>query len=82
MPLPPYRAPPYRPPCTAQHVVLWAKLHWYARVLSPQRSSFVDSLRLVIGDVRWFLGFMAFTMTSFGFAFYCLYAEASLVMLL
>lgn len=57
----------------ANHIILWMKLHYFARTFNPTKTMFVDTLQSVVADLRWFLIFLALTMAGFGMAFYCLY---------
>jgi len=45
------------------------------RVFDTSRGSLVDTLKSVIGDVKWFLLFIFLTMLSFGIAFSILYRD-------
>ncbi|KAG2492014.1 hypothetical protein HYH03_009743 [Edaphochlamys debaryana] len=58
-----------------QHVLLWTKLHYYARVLTPTRGGFNDTIRMVLGELRTFLTFVGLVMLGFAFAFYCLFRQ-------
>ncbi|GFR50461.1 hypothetical protein Agub_g12683, partial [Astrephomene gubernaculifera] len=58
-----------------QHVLLWSKLHYYARVLTPTRGGFNDTIRMVLAEIRSFLGFVGLVMMGFAFAFYCLFRQ-------
>jgi hypothetical protein len=40
------------------------------RVLSPSKNLLVDTIRIVIDDMTWFLVFLGLTMLGFAFAFY------------
>ncbi|GLC34362.1 hypothetical protein PLESTB_000737500 [Pleodorina starrii] len=58
-----------------QHVLLWSKLHYYARVLTPTRGGFNDTIRMVLSELRTFLTFVGLVMMGFAFAFYCLFRQ-------
>nr|BAK18929.1 transient receptor potential channel [Chlamydomonas reinhardtii] len=58
-----------------QHVLLWTKLHYYARVLTPTRGGFNDTIRMVLKELRTFLTFVGLVMLGFAFAFYCLFRQ-------
>lgn len=36
----------------AQHVVMWSKLHYFARALNPSKTLLMDSVYLVLSDMR------------------------------
>jgi hypothetical protein len=42
----------------------------WCRVLSPSKNLLVDTIRIVIDDMTWFLVFLGLTMLGFAFAFY------------
>mmetsp|Transcript_7673 Transcript_7673/g.13270 ORF Transcript_7673/g.13270 Transcript_7673/m.13270 type:complete len:516 (+) Transcript_7673:114-1661(+) len=61
---------------SVQHVVLFTKLHFFARVLSPEGGNLVlDGLRILTEDLRWFLAFLGLTILGFAFAFYSLFRQ-------
>lgn len=35
-----------------QHLLLWSKLHYFARAFSPTKSLLVDTIRVVIDDMK------------------------------
>ena len=45
------------------------------RVFQPTKNAFVDTLRSVVADVKWFLLFLVLTMWGFAGAFYILFRE-------
>lgn len=45
------------------------------RVFQPTKNAFVDTLRSVVSDVKWFLLFLILTMWGFAGAFYILFRE-------
>lgn len=45
------------------------------RVFDTSRGSLVDTLKVVLGDVKWFLLFIFLTMLSFAIAFCILYRD-------
>lgn len=45
------------------------------RVFQPTKNAFVDTLRSVVADVKWFLLFLILTMWGFAGAFYILFRE-------
>jgi len=44
-------------------------------VFQPTKNAFVDTLRSVVADVKWFLLFLVLTMWGFAGAFYILFRE-------
>lgn len=58
-----------------QCVLLFAKIQYFSRVFDTSRGSLVDTLKVVIGEVKWFLLFIFLTMLSFGIAFSILYRD-------
>ncbi|KAI8473618.1 MAG: hypothetical protein J3K34DRAFT_518899 [Monoraphidium minutum] len=58
-----------------QHVLMWTKLQYFARVFNPTKTTFIDTIRLVMEDMKWFLLFLLMTMVGFGMAFYALYRQ-------
>lgn len=59
----------------AQCLLLWLKIQYFARVFQPTKNAFVDTLRSVVSDVKWFLLFLVLTMWGFAGAFYILFRE-------
>ncbi|GBF90826.1 transient receptor potential channel protein [Raphidocelis subcapitata] len=59
----------------AQHVLMWTKLQYFARVFNPTKTTFVDTVRLVMDDMKFFLLFLLMTMIGFTMAFYALYRQ-------
>lgn len=59
----------------AQCLLLWLKIQYFARVFQPTKNAFVDTLRSVVADVKWFLLFLVLTMWGFAGAFYILFRE-------
>lgn len=59
----------------AQCVLLWTGIQYYARVFNPTKNLFVDTIRIVIGDMKWFLLFLTMVMMGFAFAFYALFKD-------
>ena len=53
----------------------WTKLQYFARVFSPTKTTFIDTIRLVVRDLKWFLAFIGLTMVGFGLAFHALYRQ-------
>jgi hypothetical protein len=60
---------------STQHVLMWTKLHYFARVFNPTKNLFVETIGIVIDDMKWFLAFLGLTMLGFGFAFFSLYRQ-------
>lgn len=58
-----------------QHVLMWSKLHCFARVFNPTKTLLMDTIWLVLSDMKSFLGFMFLTLVGFGFAFYTLFRQ-------
>ena len=58
-----------------QHVLMWTKLQYFARAFNPTKTTFVDTIRLVVRDLKWFLLFLLLTMVGFGLAFHALYRQ-------
>jgi len=50
-------------------------LYMLCRVFQPTKNAFVDTLRSVVADVKWFLLFLVLTMWGFAGAFYILFRE-------
>ena len=44
-------------------------------MFQPTKNAFVDTLRSVVADVKWFLLFLVLTMWGFAGAFYILFRE-------
>eukprot|EP00210_Caulerpa_lentillifera_P005001 g4775.t1 len=63
----------------SQCVLLFAKIQYFSRVFDTSRGSLVDTLKVVIGEVKWFLLFIFLTMLSFGIAFSILYRDEEVV---
>ncbi|DBA98675.1 hypothetical protein WJX77_002585 [Trebouxia sp. C0004] len=59
----------------SQCLLLWLKIQYFARVFQPTKNAFVDTLRSVVADVKWFLLFLVLTMWGFAGAFYILFRE-------
>ncbi|KAK9917231.1 hypothetical protein WJX75_002125 [Coccomyxa subellipsoidea] len=57
----------------AQCILLWLRLQYYLRPFRASKFGFVDTLRVVLSDVKWFLLFLFFTMWGFACAFHVLY---------
>lgn len=55
-----------------QCLLLWAKMQYFSRVFQSTSTSFVDTLKAVLYDVRYFLGFLVLTFYSFAAAFHIL----------
>jgi hypothetical protein len=55
-----------------QCLLLWAKMQYYSRVFQSTSTSFVDTLKAVLYDVRYFLCFLVLTFYSFAAAFHIL----------
>eukprot|EP00877_Chromochloris_zofingiensis_P000357 jgi/Chrzof1/10321/Cz04g37120.t1 len=58
-----------------QCLLLWAKVQYFSRVLQATSTSFVDTLKAVISDVRYFLMFLILTLYSFAAAFHILFRK-------
>ncbi|GMH40202.1 hypothetical protein BSKO_08106 [Bryopsis sp. KO-2023] len=58
-----------------QCVFLFAKVQYFSRVFASAKSSLVDTLKVVISDVKWFLMFILLTLVSFALAFYILFRQ-------
>ncbi|CAL8463844.1 g3378 [Coccomyxa elongata] len=56
-----------------QVLILWVKVQYFARVLQPSKNPFIDTLRAVINDVKWFLFLLLLTMWGFCMSFYILF---------
>lgn len=42
-------------------------------VFTPRGSIFMDTVRVVLHDLKWFLAFLGLVMLGFAFAFFCLF---------
>lgn len=51
----------------------WANPCVVCRVLQPSKNPFIDTLRAVINDVKWFLFLLLLTMWGFCMSFYILF---------
>ncbi|GMH44122.1 hypothetical protein BSKO_12056 [Bryopsis sp. KO-2023] len=58
----------------AQCIIMAAKIQYFSRVYA-RKGSMVDTLKVVVVDIKWFLVFMYLTMFAFGIAFFILYRE-------
>eukprot|EP00884_Botryococcus_braunii_P013792 jgi/Botrbrau1/22413/Bobra.0091s0018.1 len=59
-----------------QCLLLWYRLQYYLRVFrATSRGAFIDSLKDVVADVRFYLLFMLFTLWGFAAAFHILYKK-------
>ncbi|KAL3141754.1 hypothetical protein ABBQ32_004434 [Trebouxia sp. C0010 RCD-2024] len=58
-----------------QILLLWVKIQYFARVLQPTKNPFMDTLRAVIQDVKWFLFLLVLTVWGFTCAFYILFRQ-------
>ncbi|CAL8463282.1 g2816 [Coccomyxa elongata] len=56
-----------------QCILLWLRLQFYLRPFRASKFAFVDTLRVVLADVKWFLVFLVITMWGFACAFHVLY---------
>jgi hypothetical protein len=52
---------------------MWTKLHYFARVFNPTKSFVVDTIIIVLSEMKWFLLFLGLTLLGFALAFYCLF---------
>eukprot|EP00775_Hariotina_reticulata_P003763 gene3763-4022_t len=59
----------------SQHVLMWTKLHYFAKVFNPTKNTIIDTIRIVVEDIKWFLLFLTLTMIGFGLAFYSLFRQ-------
>ncbi|GAX81542.1 hypothetical protein CEUSTIGMA_g8970.t1 [Chlamydomonas eustigma] len=57
------------------HLLLWGKLHYFARVFNPAKNLLVETISIVFQDLKWFLLFMVLAMTGFALAFYSLFRQ-------
>eukprot|EP00879_Flechtneria_rotunda_P030709 GHRR01033380.1.p1 GENE.GHRR01033380.1~~GHRR01033380.1.p1 ORF type:complete len:313 (+),score=66.53 GHRR01033380.1:359-1297(+) len=58
-----------------QHVLMWTKLHYFAKAFNPTKTTIIDTIRIVLDDMKWFLLFLTLTMVGFGLAFYALFRQ-------
>lgn len=58
-----------------QCIFLFAKVQYFSRVFASAKNSLVDTLKVVISDVKWFLMFILLTLISFALAFYILFRQ-------
>lgn len=58
-----------------QCIFLFAKVQYFSRVFASAKSSLVDTLKVVISDVKWFLLFILLTLFSFAIAFHILFRQ-------
>ncbi|KAK9858035.1 hypothetical protein WJX84_009559 [Apatococcus fuscideae] len=57
-----------------QVLLLWInKVQYFSRVLQPAKNPFIDTLTVVIEDVKWFLFLLVLTLWGFACAFYILF---------
>jgi len=59
-----------------QVIFLFAKVQYFSRVFASAKSSLVDTLKVVISDVKWFLLFILLTLFSFALAFHILFRNS------
>eukprot|EP00884_Botryococcus_braunii_P016377 jgi/Botrbrau1/3422/Bobra.139_1s0003.1 len=65
----------YRGACGLQIVVLWVKVHYFARVLQPTGNPFVETIRESINFVKWFLILLLLLLWGFASGFYVLFGN-------
>ncbi|WIA09485.1 hypothetical protein OEZ85_008886 [Tetradesmus obliquus] len=58
-----------------QHVLMWTKLHYFAKAFNPTKTTLVDTVSKILEDLKWFLVFLTLTMLGFALAFYSLYRQ-------
>ena len=58
-----------------QILLLWIKIQYFARVLQPTKNPFMDTLKAVLQDVKWFLFLLVLTVWGFTCAFYILFRQ-------
>lgn len=58
-----------------QSLLLFSKIQYFLRVFERVKGSIFDTIKIVIGNVKWFLIFIILTLLSFGGAFYILYRD-------
>ncbi|GMH44220.1 hypothetical protein BSKO_12154 [Bryopsis sp. KO-2023] len=62
-----------------ESVLLFIRIQYYARAFGSVNVSFVDTLKVVLKEVRWFFFFVFLTISSFALAFGALFRKAKQV---
>jgi len=58
-----------------QVLILWLRVQYFARCVQPTKNPFMETLRAVINDVKWFLALLLLTLWGFSCSFYILFRK-------